>query len=266
MTEECIARIAEEKKALARELRFFDASVWLGHPEGFPLAEEMAPDDIKQVLTSRFITGGLISHWRGKSLSAQQGNEAVLQAVRGKDKYLAAIWTGLPLFPAEFGLVPGIVDVPGEVRAVRIFPKSHGFPCVIWCMGSLCDWLSARRMPLFIWHTELDWPSLYAIAKAFPDLAIVVETQVQKILYHTRPLFALMRDCRNVFVELSNFAGQGFVEYAAREFGAERLIFGSFLPVNDPLVAIGMVIDAEISREEKGLIAGENLRRLISEA
>jgi predicted TIM-barrel fold metal-dependent hydrolase len=157
-------------------------------------------------------------------------------------------------------------NVPKEVRAVRIFPKSHNFPLVGWCIGSLCQWLSSRRMPLFIWHTELDWPSLYLIAKGFPDLPLVVETQVQKILYHTRPLFALMRDCRNVSLELSNFAGQGFVEYASRELGAERLIFGSFLPVNDPLVAMGMVIEAEISREEKALIARENLRRLIGEA
>jgi predicted TIM-barrel fold metal-dependent hydrolase len=101
------------------------------------------------------------------------------------------------------------------------------------------------------------------MANAFPELPIVVESQVQKILYHTRPLFALMSHCRNVFLELSNFAGPGFVEFATREFGAERLIFGSFWPVNDPLVAIGMVIDAEISRDEKALIAGENLRRLI---
>lgn len=107
MTEEYIGGVTEEKMALAKELRFFDACVWLGHPEGFPLAEETAPDDIKQALTSRFITGGLISHWLGKSLSAQKGNEAVLQAVRGRDKNLCAIWTGLPLFPAESGLVPG---------------------------------------------------------------------------------------------------------------------------------------------------------------
>lgn len=264
MTEGDIVRIAGERRALAEELRFFDASVWLGYPEGFPLAEEIVPDGLEQVMAGRFITGGLVSHWRGKTLSAQKGNEAVREAVKGKN--LRAIWTGLPLFPAESGLIPGIADLPEEVRAVRVFPKSHGFPFSTWCIGSLCEWLNARRIPLFIWHTELDWPSLYAVARAFPGLAIVVESQVRKILYHSRPLFALMRDCRNVFVELSNFAGQGFVEYAVREFGAERLIFGSFLPVNDPLVAIGMVIDAAISREEKSLIAGENLRRLIGEA
>jgi uncharacterized protein len=106
---------------------------------------------------------------------------------------------------------------------------------------------------------------VYEIAKAFPKLPIVIETQVQKILYHTRPLFALMRDCRNVLLETSNFVGAGFMEYAVRGFGAERLLFGSFLPVNDPLVAMGMVLDAGIPEEQKALIAGGNLRRLISE-
>ena len=74
-----------------------------------------------------------------------------------------------------------------------------------------------------------------------------------------------MRDCGNVLVELSNFVGEGFVEYATREFGAHRLIFGSFLPVNDPLVAMGMILDAEIAEEQKALMAGENLRRLATE-
>jgi predicted TIM-barrel fold metal-dependent hydrolase len=74
-----------------------------------------------------------------------------------------------------------------------------------------------------------------------------------------------MRDRANVRVELSNFAGQGFVEYAVKHFGAERLIFGSFLPMNEPLVPMGLVVDAVISEEEKTLIAGENLRRLVSE-
>jgi len=266
MREDDITKMTEERRRLAKGLCFFDANIWLGDPEAFPLAEEMAPESISEVLDRRYVTGGLISHWRGKTVSPQAGNEAVLQSVRGNRRNLYVIWTGLPLFLPESGPVPGATQTPTEVRAVRIFPKSHNFPLVSWCLGSLCEWLSARRMPLFIWHTELDWPSLYLMAKAFPKLPIVVETQVQKILYHTRPLFALMRDCRNVLLEISNLAGQGFIEYVTWEFGAERLIFGSFWPVNDPLVAIGMVIDAEISREEKALIAGENLRRLISEA
>jgi predicted TIM-barrel fold metal-dependent hydrolase len=66
-------------------------------------------------------------------------------------------------------------------------------------------------------------------------------------------------------LETSNLVGAGLVEYSVRAFGPERLIFGSFLPVNDPLVGLGMILDAEIPLDQKGLIAGGNLRRLIGE-
>ena len=99
MTEKDMTAIVEEKMGLIRELRFFDSSIWLGQPEGFPLAEQLDSDSLSQVLDRRFISGGLISHWSGKSISAPQGNEAVLRGVRGQDKELGAIWTGLPLFP-----------------------------------------------------------------------------------------------------------------------------------------------------------------------
>ena len=261
-----IGHLASQRRELAERLGFFDANVWLGHPQGFPLADELTADGLQSALADRLITGAMVSHWRGKVISAQQGNADVCDALAGLGANLFGVWTALPLFPAETtGPLPGQNDVPGVVRAVRVFPRSHNFTLETWCIGSLCEWLVARRMPLLVWHVEIDWPSLYRLAQAFPKLPIVVETQTQKILYHTRPLFALMRDCPNVHIELSNFAGAGFVEYAVREFGADRLVFGSFLPVSDPLVPMGMVLDADISEPDKKLIAGDNLRRLIGE-
>jgi predicted TIM-barrel fold metal-dependent hydrolase len=75
-----------------------------------------------------------------------------------------------------------------------------------------------------------------------------------------------MRDCPNVYAETSNLVGADFLRYAARELGAHRLLFGSFLPVNDPWAAVGMILDAELPPEQKRLVAGGNLRRLLAEA
>jgi predicted TIM-barrel fold metal-dependent hydrolase len=63
-------------------------------------------------------------------------------------------------------------------------------------------------------------------------------------------------------VEISNLTGPAF-EIALQQVGPERLIFGSFLPVGDPLVPLGMILDAELSEDGRGLVAGGNLRRLI---
>jgi len=266
MTLDAIREMTDARQELAERLRFLDANVWLGRPQGFPLAGELKSEDLGPELASRFVSGALVSHWRGKIVSAQHGNAEVTRALAELGANLFAVWTGLPLHPKESGPVPGAGDLPASVRAVRIFPRSHNFPLESWCIGTLCEWLVERGLPLLVWHVELYWSALHRLAAAFPKLSVVVEAQTQKILYHTRPLFALMRERPNVHVELSNFAGAGFIEYAVREFGAERLVFGSFLPVNDPFVAMGMVLDAGISEQEKRLLAGDNLRRLIGEA
>jgi len=258
-----IEEMARQRRKIMERLSFFDANVWLGRPGGFPLAREVEAGAIEGLLTHYSITGCLVSHWHSRTLSAQDGNRALEEALPALPASCGAIWTGLPLLPGEAGPIPGLGPLSKRVSGVRIFPKTHRFPLTPWAVGSLCRWLSERHLPLFLWHAEMEWPALYALAKAFPGIAIVVESQPQKILYHVRSLFALMGECPNVFVETSNFVGQGIVEYTVRNFGVHRLIFGTFLPAGDPLVPIGMLVDADITEDEKVMIAGGNLRRLM---
>ena len=260
-----IEKMARERRELAGRLGCFDANFWLGRPQGFPLAREAKAGEVAEIWRSSFIASGLVSHWHSKIMSAQDGNRALSEALPALPTDSGIIWTGLPLLAGESEPAPGLGHEPDRLAGVRIFPKTHGFPLAEWVIGSLCGWMKERRLPLFIWHTELDWSALRSLAKAFPKLTIVVESQPQKILYHVRPLFALMGDCPNVLVETSNFVGQGVVEYTVRHFGPERLIFGSFLPMGDPLVPIGMLLDADIAESDKALIAGANLRRILSE-
>jgi len=258
-----IREMRDKRKALAEELGFLDASLWLGPPEDFPNAKEMSFAELKNAAEKYFIRGGLVSHWYGKSVSAQESNRQLLKAVPKNDAKFHAVWTGLPLFPREQGPLPGQSGMPANVKAVRVFPKTNRFLLDKFVMEGLCGFLIGRRMPLFIWHTELDWKEFYAFAGDFPDLKIIVESQPQKILYHMRSLMPLMRSRQNVLLEISNFAGLDYLEYGVRTLGAERFIFGSFLPVNDPLAPVGMILDADISLADKRAVAGGNLKRIM---
>lgn len=260
-----IVAMAKARRAEAEKLNFLDVNVWVGKPEGFPLVAQVSHKELPEVLKRYFIPEAWVSHWNSQIISAQTGNEQLISALNLLPENYGLIVTGLPLRPAENGLLPGPARKLECIQGVRIFPKSHGFPLTKWMVGSFCTWLEEQRLPLFIQHTETDWLSLYGLARTFPNLPIIVESQVQKILYHTRPLFALMTDCPNVYGETSNFAGQGLLEYAVKELGGDRFVFGSFFPVNDPLVAIGIILDANISEENRRLIAGNNARRLREE-
>lgn len=256
-------RVEDRQRAVAR-LSLFDASLWLGRAEGFPLAEEFDAEQLVATARGYGLGGGLVSDWRGKTISPQAGNAALGECAATLPGDFFTAVTGLPLMPDEAGPLPGSGEPEVSVKAVRLFPRSHEFPLIDWSVGGLCRWMIEHGLPLFIRHTELQWQDLYELAHTFADLAIVVESQPQKIIYHVRPLHAVMRDCPNVSVEISNLANASF-GWLVDCFGPARFVFGSFLPVNDPLVPVGMMIDSGLSAADQALIAGGNLRRLIGE-
>jgi predicted TIM-barrel fold metal-dependent hydrolase len=71
-----------------------------------------------------------------------------------------------------------------------------------------------------------------------------------------------IRDCPNVLVEISGFdPTAGFLEMAVREIGATRILFArerSFA------TELGKVLGAEISDDDRRLILGGNLRRVLA--
>ena len=263
--ERLIQETAERKRAEIERLGLFDANLWLGDPEFFPLAEALEPAGVEACLRRYGLDGALVSHWDAVRLSAQDGNQALVDAAGALPRSAFTVWTGLPTALPEPGPLPGLSPPHPQVRGVRLFPMTHHFSLTPWVVGSLCEWCVEHRLPLFVWHVEIRWEELHALAAAFPRLEVVVESQWQKILYHLRDLAALLASCPNVLVEISNFVGQDHLAQFAGRFGAERLLFGSFLPVNDPYAAIGMILDADIPAEAKARIAGGNLRRLVGE-
>ncbi len=73
-----------------------------------------------------------------------------------------------------------------------------------------------------------------------------------------------VRNSPNVLVETSGFdATAGFIEMAARELGAERIVFGSHLPSRSLGTELGKVVGADITEDDKRLILGENYRSLL---
>ncbi|HUT74630.1 MAG TPA: amidohydrolase family protein [Armatimonadota bacterium] len=249
----------------AAELDLFDASAWLGRTPAFPLMAEGTPELIADLHRRVGINGVLLSHWNAAEDCSQEPNQQLLQAVAGRDNWYAAL-AMQPLFPADPG-VPAVngADWSRKARAVRVFPASWHYALVDWCVGSLCEMLIEKRLPLFVLHTETTFQDLYDLAQRYPELVIVVEGQAQKILYHTRMVLPLMKACPNLHLEMSNYCTQGLIAYTVNELGAERLIFASFAPARDPLVPLGLLLQADITTEAKRAIAGANIRRMISE-
>jgi predicted TIM-barrel fold metal-dependent hydrolase len=69
---------------------------------------------------------------------------------------------------------------------------------------------------------------------------------------------------QNVVVDTSGGDPEaGLVEYAVRELGAERVVFGSDVPGRDFSVQLGKIMGADLTEAQRDLILGGNMARIL---
>lgn len=74
-----------------------------------------------------------------------------------------------------------------------------------------------------------------------------------------------VKSCPNVVVDTSGAQPQaGLVEYAVRQLGVDRVVFGSDWPIRDFAAQKARITGARLSRAEKNKILGQNIARLLA--
>ena len=101
--------------------------------------------------------------------------------------------------------------------------------------------------------------SLTKLEQRFPNVAIICGHSGGDWELGVRAI----RPYENVLLE---FAGSdphsGMVEYAVRELGVDRLVWGGHGPSRSYATELGKVFDADISKADRLKIFGGNLRRI----
>lgn len=73
-----------------------------------------------------------------------------------------------------------------------------------------------------------------------------------------------VKDCPNVVVDTSGAAPEaGIVEYAVETLGADRVLYGSDVPIRDFAVAIARITGSRLDAKAKRKILHDNARRLL---
>ena len=256
-------------------LRFFDANCMIGkltrpQPSGHPDTVEK----LEAELAYFGIEDALVCHARAVERDLDVGNSTITEELAGHET-LHPAWV-IPMHTAiDYPEPERFVDemLAAGVRAVRVWPPLyHGYLADPWALGPLWNALAARRVPVLVGASDLgrypDQPghgfsarNLYDVCRTFPTLPVVV---VRLNFSALRVAVPLLRECPNLCVELSYFTSHRGVEFLCSQVGAERLLFGSGLPWASPGPGIAAIQYAAVSGEERALIAGENLRRILA--
>jgi hypothetical protein len=248
----------------------FDANCMLGSPALRGPGAPVTPVELLAEMKRVGIARALVYHSLAVTNNPRQGNQLLMEEIAGFPHLLPA-WVLAPEFtpaaPSPAALVDQMVSL--GVRAARLLPRPQSFELRLWNVGELLEALAERQAPVWIdygmssWTNNLtDWNGLAEVLGALPELRVVL---VRPDISSGRRLFALMERHSNLFVETSYYTvHQGLAELC-RSFGAQRVLFGSGLPARAAGPAITALLYQPIEEEDRRLIAGGNLERLLSE-
>jgi len=240
---------------------FFDCNAQIGrysakHPEAFTTADELVRE-----MEYCGISEALAYHSMAREYAPAVGNQMLLEEIEGRP--IRPCWL---VMPHHTGEMPAPDDLLAQmkhhgVRALRAFPAAQQFRLSDWCAGDLLAMVEENRIPFFLDMDQTNWDDVARILKHHPGLNLILLRTSYRIDRMIYPLFEKYEGLR---IEAATYQVASGIEEICRRFGAKRLLFGTGLPYTEAGPSIAQIAYAEISDEEKQMIAGDNLRDLLS--
>ncbi len=250
-------------------MEFFDCNCWFGVVEKPPLAPAPTPEVVLEAMDRVGIARALVRHAAIFAETPEVGNALTSHACAGSER-LVPSWGILPPQTRELGGVGEFIDAMRRagVRALWAYPAVHRYLLNTTTMGGLLEEMEARGIPLFLTRRgSVEGDQVFRVADEvladFPTLHLIVVGHGS--WGEDRFFRPLMERYDNFGVDTSRYELDGGIEAICQTYGPERLYFGTQFPETPPGAALLTLLHADISDEDKALIAGGNLARLLEE-
>lgn len=248
-------------------MEFFDCNCSYGVAMRPPLAPALTPGDILAEMGLCGIHRALVRNLAVSEQTPEVGNFLTSEDLAGQER-LVPTWGILPPQTGELGDVGEFLQSMAEagVRSLWAFPTEHRYLLNATTFGELFEALVAREIPLFLPRQQgsggLDcYATADAILQDFPQLYLIIVGHGS--WGEDRFFRPLMARFPNFGVDTSRYELDGGIAEIVKLCGPHRLYFGTAFPhtpMGGPMLTL---LHAEISEEEKGWVAGGNLRRLL---
>lgn len=197
------------------------------------------------------------------------GNDITIQAMHN---YPGRFWGYITINPNYPELIAEELErcYSAGMRGIKLHPSLHSYPADGKNLRPVWEYAEQRAMPVLVhtWYgTRECSPRMFdRLADEYPSVNILLGHSGGTLEGFDEAIEVAKRH-ENVFLETccsSVFYGQ--VERFVREVGAEKIIYGSDMPFVNANAQIGKILYAKISDEERRLILGLNMARIMREA
>jgi predicted TIM-barrel fold metal-dependent hydrolase len=235
----------------------FDANVRVGDTSD-TVSPARNRADILVELDRHGVERAVIYHADGEDRSPVDGNH-LLETWVGHDGRLVPQWMVIPTDDSLAQL--RALHAQGRVQSVRLYPtKADGLPLRPWAYDSLLCWLSKERIPVWISLLGFDADDIVTTLQECPDLVSVL---VGAHYVHALWVRPMLRALPNAYLELSRYEPIGEIEALRDEFGARRLVYGSWYSryVMGPMLFY--LHQTNLTEAELRMVCAGNLERIL---
>jgi predicted TIM-barrel fold metal-dependent hydrolase len=235
----------------------FDANVCVGDKRD-EVSPCRGPADLLAEMDAHGVDRALIYHAQAETTSPTAGNRLLEDWLYG-DGRLIPQWVALPTADSLDQLQSLHRD--GRLSSVRLYETGPtGLPFRPWAYDGLLSWLGETGIPLWISLPDADPDDIVTTLQVYPDLTVVLVGAHYTHALWVRPLLNALP---NAYLELSRYEPIGGVEALRDEYGAERLVYGSWFW----RYALGPMLfylhHTDLDDEELALICAGNLERIL---
>ncbi len=249
-----------------------DINAFVGKWPYWPVAVSQ-PAEMVAELERYGIERAAVCSTRGVFVNCEDGNRETESAAREYPERLAPFaCVGTSECSPDTICEP--LDVAGLTargfRGVRLYPQHHSYDLLREpFVGELCEEAAARSWPVLLplrlvmnWGMPiLDLASVAGIVERHGRVTWILAGI--NYLHELRLAVDLMRRHRRVHLETSCVMGYQATARLVELCGAERILFGSGMPLQHAGAGLSKIVHARIPDAAKHAILGENARRLL---
>jgi len=254
------ASVIEPALAELADWNVMDVNVRIG-PSGIHGHLALDKNDLLREMDRFGINTAVVSHFTAEEYDAVEGNSGLECEV---DPRFVPAWAALP----DAFSIQSVSARKPLVARIYCGPSRHNFSTARWCSGPLFEYLQQYSILTLIsleeFHSTsafLGWEVLKTLLSNFPHLPVAL----LDLGYRSdRYLFPLLERFPTLHFDCSTYsAAHRQLEATVEGFGAERILFGSRLPLYTPGAPLAVLLTARIPDSARRAIAGGNLRRLL---
>lgn len=226
--------------------------------QGQPLQYASTHDEVARVCEDNNIVSRAIYNLD----KAADANAVTLKyAAQSGGKEYPVIRLMPPVYPEETYTKDEMIKLIDNDKALfRIHPSNYAAPLHTWVYDWMLDVLTESKTPLLVSLQELNLNDAAAVKEKYPDLRMIITNTDQWL---NRQYVGFCQHFPDVYFDTCNTIEYYGIENMVELIGADKFLFGTYMPEKEPYDKTFQILFCELSQEEKEMIAHGNFERLV---